>query len=618
MSELPYIKKNRKEIMLLFDILAGVTAFYLAFYLRFDGLIPDNFFIVFKKYWLIYVISKIGASIVLGVYKRMWKYAGIVDLLVVVNAVTVAILFSISLSYYLQDIVPRSVYILTWVFDIVLSSGIKIAPKILNDKRIRINTSKYSKGILIVGAGDAGVLVVKELLRREDAELIPIGFIDDDKNKENLRIMGLPVLGAREQLAQVINDYGVQEVLIAMPSAPGTIIKEIVNKCREAKVNVRTLPRMYDIINGEISVDLIREVKVEDLLGRETVRLDLSQIEDTIKNRVVLVTGAGGSIGSELCRQICRFAPKEIHLLGHDENPIFEIEMELKTKLPHVNIYSVIADIKDKNRINRVFAEIKPEIVFHAAAHKHVPLMESNPGESFKNNVIGTKNVAEASDKYSVDTFVLISTDKAVNPSSVMGVTKRIAEIIIQNLNEYSSTNFVAVRFGNVLGSRGSVIPIFQEQIRRGGPVTVTHPDMCRYFMTIPEAVQLVLQAASMAKGGEIFILDMGEPVKIVDLAKELIRLSGLEPGKDIDIEYTGVRSGEKLFEELLTAQEGTSATKHKRIYIAKKQRINDIILEKLYFDISQNKYYLKREEIFDLLYKLENVKLEREEQSVS
>ncbi|MFZ5753339.1 MAG: polysaccharide biosynthesis protein [Bacillota bacterium] len=595
---------NRYSLAVL-DFIIGVFAFYSAFYIRFDGQIPEVFLSVFNKFWLLYALIKITTFYFLGVYKRIWRYAGIRDLLVVVNSVSVSILVLITLGYYLRETVPRSVYILTWMLDMIMAGGIRVVPKIYYERSLKL-VPRDAKHLLVIGAGDAGVLVVKELQRQALASLIPIGFIDDDTAKQNIKIMGIPVLGTRAELEQVIKENDIQQVLIAMPSAPGKVIREIVEKCRALRVPVRTLPRMYDIINGQISVDLIREVKLEDLLGREPVKLDMERIAETIRHKRVLVTGAGGSIGSELCRQICRYDPKEIVLLGHDENPIFEIELELRSKYPNLKIYSIIADVKDKNRIIQIFSEKRPEIVFHAAAHKHVPLMEYSPGEAFENNIIGTKNVAEASDRFSVETFVLISTDKAVNPTSVMGATKRIAEIIIQYMAEMSKTKFVAVRFGNVLGSRGSVIPIFQEQIRQGGPITVTHPEMRRYFMTIPEAVQLVLQAASMAQGGEIFVLDMGEPVKIVDMAKELIRLSGLEPEKDIAIQFTGIRPGEKLYEELLTSEEDTTATKHKRIFIAKKQNVNKYELDRLFTDLSRQQYPNDREIIFQWLARLE------------
>lgn len=598
-----------KYILAPADFLTAVISFYLAYYWRFDGAIPGMYYESFARLWLIYGFIKLAVFFMTGIYRRVWRYAVARDLIYLAGTVFGSILLLIAAGFYLQVSVPRSIFIFTCMLDIMVTGGIRVIPKLKKEKGKSFYNGGDLKRLLVIGAGDAGVLVVKELFRQENPTMVPVGFIDDDEDKKNLKILGLPVLGTREMLNSIVQEHSIQEVLIAMPSAPGHVIRDIYESCRKINVSVRTLPRMYDIINGQISVDLIREVKLEDLLGREPVQLDMKAITTSFNNKSILVTGAGGSIGSELCRQLCRCNPQVLYLLGHDENPIFEIELELKNHFPHLNIKPVIADIKDVTRVCQVFEDFRPQVVFHAAAHKHVPLMEENPGESFKNNVLGTKNVAEAADKYHAETFVLISTDKAVNPSSVMGATKRIAEIIIQQLDKISQTKYTAVRFGNVLGSRGSVIPIFQEQIKNGGPVTVTHPDMRRYFMTIPEAVQLVLQAASMSTGGEIFILDMGEPVKIVDMARELIRLSGFEPERDIAIEYTGVRPGEKMYEEILTSEEGTSATRHKRIYVAKNQDFDEAEIEHCIREFHQGKRY-ERESVFELLSLLEKCNL--------
>ncbi|WP_240489181.1 polysaccharide biosynthesis protein [Cohnella thermotolerans] len=412
---------------------------------------------------------------------------------------------------------------------------------------------------LIYGAGDCGILVARELLSPTMNDRKLIGFIDDDPHKHKLTAYNLPVLGDRKAIASIVSEFEVKEIIIAIPSAPKTVTSEIINLCISTGAKVRIIPGISDMLNGRISFSTIRDVDVEDLLGRDQVKTDLVGIAEYVQDKVVLVTGAGGSIGSELCRQIAPFQPSKLLLLGHGENSIYNIEMELKSTHPHLHIEPIIADIQDRARIETIFALHRPRVVFHAAAHKHVPLMEKNPSEAVKNNVFGTQNVADCSDQYGVERFVLISSDKAVNPTSVMGATKRIAEMYVQSLNARSNTKFASVRFGNVLGSRGSVIPLFKKQIAKGGPITVTHPDMVRYFMTIPEAVQLVIQAGAMSKGGEIFILDMGEPVRILKLAEDLIRLSGYEPYEDIDIEFTGIRNGEKLFEELLTAEEGAT-----------------------------------------------------------
>jgi FlaA1/EpsC-like NDP-sugar epimerase len=377
-----------------------------------------------------------------------------------------------------------------------------------------------------------------------------------------------------------VSKHQIDEIIVAMPSAPGRTIRSVVDSCKNLKVSMKILPGVYELVDGKVSVKQLRDIQIEDLLGREPVHLDLESIGAYLTNQTVLVTGAGGSIGSEICRHIARFKPKSIVLLGHGENSIFEIEQELKRKYPNQHTVAVIADIRNEDRINKVFEGYKPDVVFHAAAHKHVPLMEANPEEALSNNVFGTRNVARAADRYGAERFVLISTDKAVNPVSVMGMSKRVAEMVVQSIGANSKTKFMAVRFGNVLGSRGSVVPIFRRQIAEGGPVTVTHPDMTRYFMTIPEAVQLVIQAGAMGQGGEIFVLDMGEPVRITQLAEDIIRLSGLEPGSDIEIVYTGVRPGEKMFEETLTRDEQAMATKHNKIYVSRDSQVQNSALQ--------------------------------------
>jgi FlaA1/EpsC-like NDP-sugar epimerase len=433
-----------------------------------------------------------------------------------------------------------------------------------------INITRQSKKrALIIGAGSAGSIVANELLYSPHSTLFPVAFIDDDERKAKKIINGVKVEGKVEDISRIIEKYKVDTVIIAIPSAPKSAIAEIINKCQKSNVNVKIVPKLVDIIEGKITMNMIRNIKVEDLLGRDPVEIDLQSISGYMKEKIVLVTGAGGSIGSELCRQIIEFSPKKLLLLGHGENSIFTIENELRRKAPNQNIVSIIADIQDKKSIEKVFRIHRPHVVFHAAAHKHVSLMEKQPEEAIKNNIFGTKVMAECAHENNSERFILISTDKAVNPTSVMGVTKRLAEMTIQYYNSISDTKFAAVRFGNVLGSRGSVVLLFKEQIANGGPVTVTHPEMVRYFMTIPEGVQLVIQAGSFTQGGEIFLLDMGEPIKILDLAYDLIRLSGYVPNKDIKVEFTGIRPGEKLFEEMLLAEEGNSSTKHELIYVA-------------------------------------------------
>lgn len=512
-------------------------------------------------------------------YNRVWRYASVGELLSILKATSLIGLISyLIISVVLQTNTPFGMHLLTFETELLLMCGIRFTWRIFRDSILVKNVNK--RKTLIIGAGNCGTLIAKELLFNRYSQMIPVAFIDDDSRKQHLQVLGLPVYGGRNQILEVVEKNAIDDIVIAIPSASKKEISSIIDICKKTKAKLKIIPFIGDLINGKIATKEIRDVEVEDLLGREPIKTDLEQIAQYIENKTVLVTGAGGSIGSELCRQISRFRPRKLLLLGHGENSIYNIESELKLKFPDVQMEPIIADVQDHGRIEHVFSSFAPQIVFHAAAHKHVPLMEKNPAEAIKNNILGTRNVAGCADKYQSERFVLVSTDKAVNPTSVMGTTKRIAEMYIQSLNCNSCTKFAAVRFGNVLGSRGSVIPKFKEQIAKGGPVTVTHPDMIRYFMTIPEAVQLVIQAGAFAEGGEVFVLDMGEPVKILDLAKDLIRLSGFEPNVDIEITYSGIRPGEKLFEELLTQEEGLGSTKHNRIFIGKPTTITQTELD--------------------------------------
>jgi FlaA1/EpsC-like NDP-sugar epimerase len=510
----------------------------------------------------------------------MWQYASIGEIIELAKAILIGIILSYGATYALNgERVPLSIASRTLELMLLFMGGSRFLWRL-----IRVNRTKktaLTNNVLIVGAGDCGALIAKEFMTSNSflGNRI-IGFIDDDTHKRNMQVVGLPVLGTRLNIEEITAKHQIHDIIIAMPSAKRVHITEIINICKLTGAKVKIIPSINDFIRGRVAVKSLRNVEVEDLLGREPVITDLEGIANYVSDKVVLVTGAGGSIGSELCRQISSFKPSSLLLLGHGENSIYLIEMELRFKFPNVHLETVIADIQDRGRLDDVFRKFRPQVVFHAAAHKHVPLMERNPSEAVKNNVFGTRNVADCADKYKAERFVMISSDKAVNPSSIMGATKRIAEMYIQSINTISETQFVAVRFGNVLGSRGSVIPRFKEQIAAGGPVTVTHPDMVRYFMTIPEAVQLVIQAGSFAKGGEIFVLDMGKPVRILDLAQDLIRLSGYEPNVDIEIKFSGMREGEKLFEELLTDEEAVSSTQHERIYIGKPTQINRVELE--------------------------------------
>lgn len=512
-------------------------------------------------------------------YTRAWEYASIGELIVIFKAVTLSVFVTTAIQYFFFHGIYIRMLAVTWMLHILLIGGSRFSWRILQDTVSKQTVHK--KKTLIVGAGSAGTMVVRQLLHNRTAELFPVAFVDDDPKKHHLEVMGIPVLGGVDQIEEIVRNLQIEHIIIAIPSLRKKEWQKIFNECTKTKVKTQTIPMLEDLMTGKVSISQFRDVQVEDLLGRDPVELDLESISGYIANRVILVTGAGGSIGSEICRQVSRFHPRQLILLGHGENSIYNIEMELKTSFPEgIEYVTEIADIQDRNKMFRIMEKYRPSVVFHAAAHKHVPLMERNPEEAVKNNVIGTKNVADAADRYGVKTFVMISTDKAVKPTSVMGSSKRIAEMIIQHMASFSKTKFVAVRFGNVLGSRGSVIPLFKEQISRGGPVTVTHPDMMRYFMTIPEASRLVIQAGALAKGGEIFVLDMGEPVKIVDLAKNLIELSGYTV-EEIGIKFTGIRPGEKLFEELLNPEEVHEEQIYPKIYVGRSTKVDFKVIEK-------------------------------------
>ncbi|WP_078429766.1 polysaccharide biosynthesis protein [Alkalihalobacterium alkalinitrilicum] len=531
-------------------------------------------------------------------YKKAWEYASINELIGIGKAVTFSIIVTGVVQFVLiQDVYFRTLAI-TWMMHILFIGGSRFSWRMYRDTYIK--PSKDKMRTLIIGAGSAGTMVVRQLQHNEDVELNPVAFIDDDVSKHHLEIMGLPVLGGVEVIEAVVQEKQIEQIIIAIPSLKKEELNNIFNECAKTKAKTQIMPKIEDIMVGKVSVNQFRDVEVEDLLGREPVELDIAGIENFIKGQTILVTGAGGSIGSEVCRQITNFGPKELILLGHGENSIYSVEMELRRNYPDLNLDTEIADVQDREKMFVIMNKRKPHVVFHAAAHKHVPLMERNPEEAVKNNVIGTKNVAEAASDAGVNTFVMISTDKAVNPTSVMGSTKRIAEMVIQHMDMVSDTRFVAVRFGNVLGSRGSVIPLFKEQIQNGGPVTVTHPDMVRYFMTIPEASRLVLQAGTLAKGGEVFVLDMGEPVKIVDLARNLIKLSGYTEA-EIPIEFTGMRPGEKMFEELLGEDEVHDEQVYPKIYRGKTPMVNINVAEQLIGEFEQLTSEQLREELLDI-----------------
>ena len=555
------------------DIISAIIAALVSIYLRFDGnLIPQNYLSMLVGQLPFFVMITIVSFFLFKLYSRVWRYAGSSELLAIVGANFAGAICWFIFSVLVEAVLPRSIYILTALVLTFFVGGTRLSLRVysyLTSKPQYIQRTQKLNKVLVIGAGDAGAMLAREIERYHSGKRKIIGFIDDDRDKQGKTMFGIRVLGSRYDIEQVVADTDANEIIIAMPSVKGKEIKEIIDVCKNTNCKLTILPGVYEIIEGTVSVNQLRPVEVEDLLGRDPVKLDTKNVSAYITGKVVLITGAGGSIGSEICRQVAKMQPKKMLLLGKGENSIYEISQELSIEYPQIRKVLIIADVRDEERINGIMDYFHPHVVFHAAAHKHVPLMEYQPMEAVRNNVLGTKVVAEAASKNGVETFVMISTDKAVNPTSVMGCTKRVAEMFVQSMNSISETRFAAVRFGNVLGSRGSVIPLFKKQIAKGGPVTVTHPDMKRYFMTIPEASQLVLQAGAMAEGGEVFVLDMGEPVKIYDLARDMITLSGMIPEVDIEIKFTGLRPGEKLFEELLSAEDGTEATQHKKIFTA-------------------------------------------------
>lgn len=581
MGGLKIMKFSKKQIwLLIIDFWLIQVALCLSFFLRFEGTLPQNFLSLYGSLIVPITVFKISAFIFSNLYKKVWRYANLYELIAIIRGVTISTVVFSGYVFFFRLNLPRSIAILDWMITIILIGGSRFVVRMWKEYRSSNITQKNARKVLIVGAGDAGEMVLKEYKKHKELNTQIVGFIDDDPAKSNLLIHDVRVLGNRNQIPQIIQRYAVDEVVIAIPSASGKEIREIHKFCSSNNVTVRILPGVFEIINGDVSLNQIREVLVEDLLGREPVKINMEEIAAYLTGKTVLITGGGGSIGSELCRQVANFKPEKLIVFDISENNVYDIDLELKDRYKHLDIVPIIGSIRDLSKLRYVFSKFKPDVVFHAAAHKHVPLMEHNSEEAVKNNIFGTRNVAMVADEFSVERFVMISTDKAVNPTNIMGATKRVAEMIIQDMSKKSKTKFVAVRFGNVLGSRGSVIPLFKKQIVQGGPVTVTHPEINRFFMTIPEASQLVIQAGALGQGGEVFVLDMGKPVKIVDLAHDLIELSGLKVGEDIEIRITGLRPGEKLYEELLSDSEGTQATKHERIYVAKLEEIDALLLE--------------------------------------
>ena len=578
----------RRIFLVSFDVISIIIAAYGSLLLRFNGPIESQY--LHRVNILIGSMILIGLAIFITfrLYHSLWQFASIIELKNIIFASIMSAIANILICELTGNPLPRSCYFIYFLLLVLMVGGSRFIYRFIRLYAARHNIrgrkeQRPLEKVMIIGAGVAGEKVYKEILGSKSIYKEVICFIDDEPSKWNRTIHGVSIYGGRDKIIEAVNKYKIEEIMVAMPSASKRDLIDIFNICKETKCKLKKLPGIYQFINEDVHISDLKEVKIQDLLGRDPIKVNLADIMGYVTDKVVMVTGGGGSIGSELCRQIAANKPKQLIIVDIYENNAYDIQLELKHNYPELNLETLIAYVRNEVKVNKLFEIYHPDIVYHAAAHKHVPLMEDSPNEAIKNNVFGTLNVARAADKYNAQKFILISTDKAVNPTNVMGATKRLCEMIVQTYNKRSQTEYVAVRFGNVLGSNGSVIPIFKRQIKEGGPVTVTHPDIIRYFMTIPEAVSLVLQAGAYAKGGEIFILDMGEPVRIADMAKNLIKLSGYEPDVDIKIEYTGLRPGEKLYEELLMEEEGLQDTPNHMIHIGKPIEMNeDTFVERL------------------------------------
>jgi len=592
---------KRFVFFILSDILIIILSLYLSFLLRFEFALTEEYRRLIAIALPFFIIVKPIFFRLFRLYRITWRHVGINELFNIINATIVAELVLIVLFLVLPPlnffipmerfstlnsvVFPRSIFLLDWFISILLISGLRISKRLyLEIVRNKRNLNQGARTI-IIGAGNTGEMVLRDMAKQKISLFYPIGFLDDDDKKLGIYIHGVKVLAKTDKLKDVVRKYNIEVVIIAIPSLNYKTLRDIYNTAKESAVGtIKIVPRIYDFHKPDINIKTLEDISIEDLIGRQTIDIDYKEIEAFLRNKVILITGAGGSIGSEIAIQVCVFNPERVVLFDIDETELHNLSLRLKRIYPYLweRLSFITGDIKDKDRVEEIFRETYPYIVFHAAAYKHVPMMEYNPKEAVKVNIFGTYNIAEISNKYNIKKFIMISTDKAVMPTSIMGATKRMAEHICRAFNgqgakirglyerDFSGTEFISVRFGNVLGSRGSVLPLFMEQLKHGGPLTVTHKDMRRYFMTIPEAVSLVLQASVIGMGGDVLVLDMGEPVKIVDFAEELIRIHGLQPYKDVDIEFVGLRPGEKLFEEILTAEEGTVASRHKRIFIAK------------------------------------------------
>jgi len=591
----------KRTLIILYDLMVVWVAGVLALLLRFDlsfSKIPDNFLENMQAVLLLNMFATVIIFTVNRLYSSLWAYAGVVEMQRIILAVFETTIVEVLISMIKEKngegyFLPRTYHFLYFFILLLLSAGIRFLYRTVRMQiTSRVNSANVQTSrVMLIGAGETGHMVIRDVLSSASVMKELCCIIDDDKNKVGSYINGIKVVGDRYSIPENAEKFKINEIIIAIPSASRKELSELINICTSTGCKLKITPSVTEIMEGHISATLLRDVSVEDLLGREPVNVELDLVMGYVSGKTVLVTGGGGSIGSELCRQIAGHKPKQLIIVDIYENNAYDIELELRHNFPELNLVVLIASVRNLDRLDSIFSEYRPNLVYHAAAHKHVPLMENSPNEAIKNNVLGTYNTVKTADKYGVERFVLISTDKAVNPTNVMGASKRICEMIIQTFGHHSKTEFVAVRFGNVLGSNGSVIPLFKKQIENGGPVTVTHPDIIRYFMTIPEAVSLVLQAGAYAKGGEIFILEMGEPVKILDLAKNIIRLSGFVPDRDIKIEFSGLRPGEKLYEELLMEEEGLRDTDNKLIHIGRA------------IEMDEDKFKSELEEIIELAF---------------
>lgn len=593
----------RRAALIAYDIVSVIASGFLAILIRYDfqlNTVPEEFMLPIRQFMIPDIVLALGIFYLFRLYHSLWAFAGETELQNLVMACLVAsVVDGVGINFFRMGTkaVPDSYYFLYFFFLLSFLFASRFSYRFFRSRKHKMQNRKNSVSVMIIGAGEAGNAIIKEIVTSNYSTMVIRCIIDDDKNKWGSFIQGIKVVGGRDKIIESADLYDIDEILLAIPSASPTQIRELLEICKETNCKLRSLPGLYQLANGDVNVSKLRDVEVEDLLGREPIRVDMDSILGYVQNKVVLVTGGGGSIGSELCRQIAAHRPAQLIVFDIYENNAYDLQQELKEKFPKLNLTVLIGSVRNTNRINAVFETYHPNIVYHAAAHKHVPLMEDSPNEAVKNNVFGTWKTAMAAAENHAEKFVMISTDKAVNPTNIMGASKRICEMIVQTFNRHYETEFVAVRFGNVLGSNGSVIPLFKKQIAAGGPVTVTHPDIIRYFMTIPEAVSLVLQAGAYAKGGEIFVLDMGEPVKILDLAKNLIRLSGYRVDEDIKIVFTGLRPGEKLYEELLMEEEGLQDTDNKLIHIGRPIELD----ERLFFRQLKNLEEASKEEVRDI-----------------